>query len=77
MTTQAPESAWEESVDLGKFIATIFSHWRLILISIGAFAASAAVFSFLIQPTVYQSEGGIVIPASDTESEFGLPPNAT
>ena len=74
MTTQAPESAWEESVDLGKFIATIFSHWRLILTSIAAFAASAAVFSFLIQPTVYQSEGGIVIPASDIESEFGLPP---
>ena len=74
MTTQAPESTWEESVDLGKFIATIFSHWWLILTLVAAFAASAAVFSFLIQPTVYQSEGGIVIPASDIENEFRLPP---
>ena len=74
MTTQAPESTWEESVDLGKLIGTILRHWWLIFIAIAAFAAGAAVFSFLIQPTVYQSDGGIFIPDSDIESDFALTP---
>ena len=74
MTIQAPESIWDESVDLRKWIETIFRYWWLILAAMTASAAIAAVFSFLIQPVVYQSEGGIVIPASDIKSEFGFTP---
>ena len=91
MTSRASESIWGDSIDLRKLIAFLLRQWQIILGCVGIFASGAAIFSFIIQPTVYQSTTGVIIPLQPTVnqstismiippptigSEFGFTPQA-
>ena len=74
MTSQTPDRISDDSIDLRKLIGSLLRQWWIILGCVGIFTSGAAIFSFIIQPTVYQSTTGTLIPPPEIGSEFGFTP---
>ena len=72
MASQAPESIWGDSIDLRKIIETLLRQWWIILGVVALAVVSAAIFSFIIRPTIYQSTARAIGPPPDIGSEFGF-----
>jgi capsular polysaccharide biosynthesis protein len=72
VASQAPESIWGDSIDLRKIIETLLRQWWIILGVVALAVVSAAIFSFIIRPTIYQSTARAIGPPPDIGSEFGF-----
>jgi len=72
VTSQAPESIWGNSIDLRKVIKTLLRQWWIILGVVALAGVSATIFSYIIQPTVYESTTGTLVPSPTLGEEFGF-----
>ena len=61
---------YEDVIDLGKYIETLFRQWRLILI-FSIFFTLAAYFTTFSQPTTYQAQALVATTRSSSNVSFG------
>ena len=74
MSIQQPSQAWDDGVDLRRYIGVLDHHKWLILALIAMAVAVAGIISYVVLPPTYQSPVIASFPAADGTDGLGMNP---